>query len=158
MEEIPSVRPQLPAGVPNYITKAGADRLRQRLNELLEKKRSWVSARHEGGTATDIEQRNMESGIRALQQILDSVIIAAIPADTQKVAFGATVMLRHQNGVEEAYKIVGVEETDPERGEISWISPLARALLGRRARDKVRFSSPAGSEELTILHVGQDLV
>jgi transcription elongation factor GreB len=153
VEEIPSVRPQLPAGVSNYITEEGAERLRKRLDELLEKKRSWATNRHEGGTALDVDHRRMESAIRTVQQILDSVIIAAIPADTEKVAFGAKVTLRHENGVEEAYKIVGVEEADPEAGGISWISPLARALLGRKASDKVRFLSPAGSEELTILSV-----
>ena len=49
--------------------------------------------------------------------------------------------------------IVGVDEADPETGRISWISPLARVLLSRRAGDKVRFQSPAGVEELTILKV-----
>jgi transcription elongation factor GreB len=91
--------------------------------------------------------------IRRLQQILDSVIVAKIPVDQDKVAFGTTVMIRHGNGEEAAYQVVGVEEADPERGSISWISPLARALLSRRAGDRVRFQSPAGDEELTILGV-----
>jgi transcription elongation factor GreB len=62
-------------------------------------------------------------------------------------------MVRHGNGEESAYHIVGVEEADPERGSISWISPLARALLSRRVGDKVRFRSPEGDEELTIMTV-----
>jgi transcription elongation factor GreB len=62
-------------------------------------------------------------------------------------------MIRHGNGEEAAYHIVGVEEADPERGSTSWISPLALALLSRRAGDKVRFRSQAGDEELTIMTV-----
>ena len=81
------------------------------------------------------------------------VVVAEIPADQEKVAFGATVLVRHGSGEDAAYRIVGIEEADPERGSISWLSPLARALLSRSAGDKVRFQSPAGGEELTILTV-----
>jgi transcription elongation factor GreB len=81
------------------------------------------------------------------------LVVADVPANQEKVAFGATVIIRHGNGEEAAYHIVGVEEADPEREAISWISPLARALLLRRPGDKVRFQSPAGGEELTILSV-----
>jgi len=152
-EEIPPFRPQLPSGTRNYITREGADRLKQRLNDLLEKKQALATGNHEAGTASEADQRKLESAIRRTQQILDSVIVAEIPVDQEKVAFGATVMVRHGNGEEAAYHIVGVEEADPERGSISWISPLARALLSRRPGDKVRFRSPAGDEELTIMTV-----
>jgi len=94
-----------------------------------------------------------EADIRNLKLVMDSVIVPEIPADREKVAFGATVVIRHGNGEEETYQIVGVEEAGPERGSISWISPLARALLSRKARDKVPFRSPAGGEELTVLSV-----
>jgi transcription elongation factor GreB len=151
-EEIPSLRPQLPPGTRNYITREGADRLTQRLNDLLEKKQALASA-SAAGTALEADQQKIESAIRRLQQILDSVVVAEIPVDQDKVAFGATVMIRHGNGEEVAYHIVGVEESNPERGSISWISPLARALLSRRAGDKVRFRSPEGDEELTIMTV-----
>ena len=151
-EEIPSLRPHLPPGTRNYITREGADRLKRRLNDLLEKKQALASA-SAAGTGSEADQRKLESAIRRLQPILDSVVVAEIPADQEKIAFGATVIVRHGNGEEGAYQIVGVEEADPERGSISWISPLARALLSRRAGDKVRFQSPAGGEELTILTV-----
>jgi transcription elongation factor GreB len=151
-EEIPSLRPHLPPGTRNYITREGADRLKQRLNDLLEKKQALASA-SAAGTDLEADQRKLESAIRRLQPILDSVVVAEIPADQEKIAFGAIVIVRHGNGEEGAYQIVGVEEAEPERGSISWISPLARALLSRRAGDKVRFQSPAGAEELTILTV-----
>ena len=151
-EETPSFRPQLPPGTRNYITREGADRLRQRLNDLLEKKQALASV-GAAGMALEAEQRKIESAIRGLQQILDSVVVAEIPPDQEKVGFGATVTVRHENGEEASYCIVGVEEADPERGSISWISPLARALLSRREGDNVRFRSPAGSEDLTIMAV-----
>ena len=152
-EDIPSFRPQLPPGTRNYITREGADRLKQSLNDLLEKKQALATMINAAGTGSEADQRKIESAIRRLQQILDSVVVAEIPVDQDKVAFGAVVMIRHGNGEEAAYHIVGVEEADPERGSISWISPLARALFSRRAGDKVRFRSPEGDEELTIMTV-----
>jgi len=80
-------------------------------------------------------------------------VVAEPPADQKKVAFGASVTIRHEDGEEDEYLIVGVDEAEPEAGRISWISPLARVLLSRRAGDIVRFQSPAGVEELTILRV-----
>jgi transcription elongation factor GreB len=152
-EEIPSFRPQLPPGTSNYITRDGADRLKQRLNDLLERKQALATGGSEARTASDADQWKIESAIRKLQQILDSVIVAAVPADQEKVAFGASVTVRHGNGEEGAYHIVGVDEADPENGSINWLSPLARSLISRRAGDKVRFRSPAGEEELMILSV-----
>ena len=66
-------------------------------------------------------------------------MVAEPPADQKKVAFGASVTIRHEDGGEDEYQIVGVDEADPETGRISWISPLARVLLSRRAGDKVPF-------------------
>ena len=151
-EEIPSFRSQLPPGISNYITREGADGLKQRLNDLLEKKAALVSTRT-AGAAAEVDQRKIESAIRKLQQTLDSVIVAEVPADQEKVAFGATVTVRHGNGEEAAYHIAGMEEAEPERGSISWISPLARAMLSRRVGDQITFRSPAGDEVLTILSV-----
>ena len=143
-EDIPSFRPQLPPGTRNYITREGADRLKQRLNDLLEKKQAMVTMINAAGTALEADHRKIESAIRRLQQILDSVVVAEMPVDQDKVAFGAVVMIRHGNGEEAAYHIVGVEESDPERGSISWTSPLARSLHSRKAGDRVQFRSPAG--------------
>ena len=152
-EEIPAFRPQLPPGTRNFITRVGADGLRQRPTDLLERKQALGTRSIEASATVEADLRKLESAIRRLQQTLASVVVAEIPADQEKVAFGATVTVRHGNGAEAAYQIVGVEEADPERGSISWISPLARALLLRRAGDTVRFRSPAGDEELAIMTV-----
>ena len=144
-EELPSFRPQLPPGTRNYITPEGAARLKRRLDALLDQKRTLRPS--EG------DRRKLEASIRNLQQLLDSVVIAERPVDREKAAFGATVVVRHANGQEDSYRIVGVVEADPEHGSISWLSPLGRALLSRKAGDKVRFRSPEGDEELAIVSV-----
>lgn len=146
-EETPAVRPQLPPGTRNYISRVGADKLRHRLNELLETKRASTR----GGNEAD--ERRLDASIRSLRATLEPVVVAEPPADQKKVAFGASVTIRHQDGEEDEYMIVGVAEAEPETGRISWMSPLARVLLSRSAGDIVRFQSPAGVEELTILKV-----
>jgi len=99
------------------------------------------------------EQRKLELAIHNIQQTLGEVVVTEPPADRKKVGFGATVSIRRGDGEEERYRIVGVEEANPESGAISWLSPLARALLSRRAGDRVRFRAVAGEEELAILSV-----
>ena len=149
-DETPMVRRALPAGTRNYITPEGAERLRQRMNALLERKQSLRAAAGEGGTTAEADERKLAAAIYSLEQVLGSVVVPGIPEDRGKVAFGATVVIRRGDGEEERYRIVGVDEAEPENGAISWISPLARALLTRRAGEKVRFRE----EELTILSVG----
>jgi transcription elongation factor GreB len=146
-EEMPVFRQAVPAGVTNYITSEGAERLRARLENLITRKQAYVKE----------EQRKLESEIRNLQLTLNSVVVAKLPADRGKVAFGATVSVRHVNGGEETYRIVGIEEASPEKGEISWLSPLARALMSRRVGERARFRSPAGDEELEILNIGYEI-
>jgi transcription elongation factor GreB len=142
-DDLPIFRQHIPVGVTNYITRAGAERLRVKLENLIAKKQS----------AQESDQRKLESIIRNLQLTLNSVVVAEIPADREKVAFGATVSVRHANGEQETYRIVGMEEADPDSGAISWLSPLARALMSRKLGEKARFQSPAGNEEMEILKI-----
>ena len=134
------------------MTREGAERLRARLKGLLETKQG-LATKSDDATTAQSEQRKLESAIRNLQRLVDSVVVAEVPVDREKIVFGATVAIRHRNGEEATYRIVGVDEADPESGSISWISPLARALHSRRAGDKVQFKSPAGEDELWILSV-----
>lgn len=143
-EEFVSLRPQLPPGAKNYITRQGANRLQDRLNELLEKRKL---------EPTTADQNRIDTVIRNVQNTLGSVVIAETPADREKVAFGASVIVRYENGEQEQYRIVGVDEADPANNRISWISPLARALMNRKAGDVVNFQSPAGEQKLTLLKV-----
>lgn len=133
-------RAPLPFGAKNYITPAGAQRLRDELEEL----------RRQSGSS---QIRSRDARLRQLMEIVPTLVISEPPAhEHDMVRFGATVRLRRQN--EEAeYRIVGVDEADLDRNEISWLSPLARALIGRRAGETVRFRSPAGDEQIAILEV-----
>jgi transcription elongation factor GreB len=152
-DEIAPLRPQVPPGVKRYITKEGADRLRQQATALLEEKRALVSGATGGGIDTTSRVRRIEAAVQRIQQALDSVIVAEPPADLGKVGFGASIRVRDQQGEEDTYQIVGPDEADPGQGRISSISPLAQALMNGRAGDTVRFKSPAGDQELTILAV-----
>jgi transcription elongation factor GreB len=128
----------LPPGVKNYITAAGAERLRAQLAKL----------ESSAGEKNSIR----EARIRQLQQILSSVVIAEPPPEKESVRFGATIVV--QRGSErETYKLVGVDETDLDRNEISWLSPLAKVLLGKRVGDRVKFRAPGATDELVIVSV-----
>src|ERR1043165_7201614 len=117
-EEIAPIRPRLPPGTTNYITRAGAECLQERLKTLIEEKEQLATS------SPDL--RKLETNIRTLQQTLNSVVIAKPPPNLDKVAFGAIVCIRDQNGEEETYRIVGIDEAEPEKNLISWLSPLAR--------------------------------
>lgn len=107
----------------------------------------------DAGSADTARIRRIEANIQRLQQTLDSVMVAEPPADPSKVGFGASVRIKDQTGEEETYQIVGVDEAEPSEGRISSASPLAQALMNSRAGDTVRFKSPAGEQQLTILSV-----
>jgi len=161
-EDVPaSSRPVLPPGVKNYITPAGAQRLRDEAAGLAERKRQLLGASSGPGQAESPqpgpEQRKIEARIRQVQQILETVVVTEPPASGRDVVrFGAVVTLRRANSEETVYRIVGVDETDLDQGWISWLSPLAKQLVGKRAGDRVRFRFPAGDEELQILAVSYD--
>jgi transcription elongation factor GreB len=152
-DEVPSMPPRSSAGEKNYITREGADRLRDRLKELLDEKRVLASKGDEGTPSAKAALRRLETAIQKLQSTLNSIFVVEPPADRERVALGAAVRVRDEDGEEETYQIVGIDEADPGQGRISSASPLAQALLTRRAGEKVRFQSPGGELELTILSV-----
>jgi transcription elongation factor GreB len=153
-EETLQPRPVLPPGVQNYITAEGADRLRNQLADLTEQKRAALQNPSPDESTRVAEVRNLETRLRQVQQILKSVVVARPSSkEPDRVAFGSTVTVRQANGDEATYRIVGVDEMDLDRGQISWRSPLARALFSRRTGDEFTFTSPAGTETLEILSV-----
>jgi len=97
--------------------------------------------------------KRIESEIRKVQLALDSAIVAERPADQRRRPWEPGVQVRGDDDEEETYQIVGVDEADAGQGRISSGSPLARVLLSRRAGDRVRFQSPAGVQDLTIISV-----
>ena len=100
--------------------------------------------------------REIDRRIRFLTKRLDiaEVVDPAAPReDLERIFFGATVIFANQKGEEKTVSIVGTDEIDTSRGYISWVSPLARALIKAREGDVVTLQAPGGIEELEILEV-----
>ncbi len=150
------VRSQLPPGVKNLITPGGANRLQEELALLLEKKHQL--GQNSASSSEDQSQlRKLQARIRHLQQVIDSMVITPPPTGSpDRVFFGATVVIRHANGQEAKYRIVGIDEIDLDRNLISWRSPLARALLSQRAGNRVGFVSPEGKDEFLVVSFSYD--
>ncbi len=147
----------LPPGARNHLTAGGARRLREELARL-EAERPELMARvgEAGMRGADAKERlqHLEQRLAYLQQSLQSAELAVVPpAPHDVVRFGATVTVRDQRGAETTYRIVGVDETDLDRNEVSWLSPIARALLNARLGQKVPFRFPAGAAQLEIVRI-----
>ena len=154
--EEPVLRPQfssLPPGVKNYLTSDGAQRLRDELDHLIQVERPRVGALSD----TDEAKRQLQildQRIAQLGHSLQSAEIVQPPVDAENVVrFGATVAVRNRAGEESEYRIVGVDETDIDRGWVSWRSPIALALINARLGQRVRFRFPDGEDELEIVRV-----
>lgn len=153
--EIP-LRPRrvspLPPGTKNYLTASGAVRLREELSVLLPKREKLTEL-----PATDEVKTQLASiheRIEQIQQTLASaIVVEPPPMPHDQVRFGATVIVRHKSDEESSYRIVGVDETDIDRDWISWLSPLAKALLNARLGQVVRIKLPGGEDALTILSI-----
>ena len=143
----------LPTGAKNYLTPGGASRLREQLRLLIEQERPRLIA-----IADDPLVRTrllaLEQQIGQLERSLLSAEIVPPPAEsTDTIRFGATVSVRRNNGEDDSYRSVGVDEVDLDRGWVSWLSPIAKALLNARAGERVRFKFPSGEEDLEIRRV-----
>jgi transcription elongation factor GreB len=150
----------LPPGARNHLTAGGAKRLREELGRL-EAERPGLLARvgEPGMRGADAKERlqHLEQRVAYLQQSLQAAEVAAVPpAPHDVVRFGATVTVRDQRGEETTYRIVGVDETDLDRNEVSWLSPIARALLNARLGQKVPFRFPAGATQLEIVRIAYE--
>lgn len=158
----------LPTGSKNYITPGGHARMTEEYLWLLNKERPDVTAtvawaagngdRSENGDYIYGKKRlrEIDKRLRYLSKRLDSTVIVDPTApreDSSRIFFGATVYYADQNGHEKTVSIVGIDEIDPVRGYISWISPVARALIAACEGDTVTLRTPAGIEKLDILSV-----
>jgi transcription elongation factor GreB len=159
--------PPLPAGTRNYITPAGYRRLREELMTLLDIERpkvvetvSWAAKNGDRSENGDYlygkkRLREIDRRIRFLTKRLDIAEVADPSAHhgNDQVFFGATVTYANARGDERTVTIKGIDEADSLRGEVSWISPIARALLKAREGDEVSLVTPAGVERIEILEV-----
>ncbi len=153
----------LPAGAKNYITPAGLKRLVDEHKHLLDVERpkvvevvAWAA-----GNGDRSENADYIYGKRRLREIdrrvrfLGKRIEAAEPIDpiqqnNDSVRFGATVRVADEDGVERTYAIVGIDESNPKLGHISWISPLGKALLKTKVGDSITVRMPKGEQDLEI--------
>jgi transcription elongation factor GreB len=143
----------LPPGAKNYITADGALRLRQELDRLISQERPSLS-RSLADADAKRQLKMLDQRIAHLQQSLQSAVVVPPPSEgDERVQFGTVVTVRDAGGNESRYRIVGIDEVDIERGWISWLSPIAKALLNSRLGQRVRFKTPAGDEEWLIVAV-----
>jgi len=152
-EPVPPPTAALPPGAKNYLTADGARRLRAELARLVETERPPLAA-HTDDPEVKRDLQRLDRRIRALERSLQTAeIVTAGEGPAGVVRFGCAVTVRDRAGEEARYRIVGVDEIDPDRGEISWLSPLARALLNARVGQRVTFSTPRGPAELDVIAI-----
>jgi transcription elongation factor GreB len=149
-EVIAAPGPELPPGVPNRITPAGARRLRDELAALQAER---AALRDAEGAERRARKAAVEARLAWLERRVPTFEETPTPASPSKVVFGATVVLADADGVEKAWQIVGVDEADPAAGRVSWASPLAKAALGRSEGDVVRVETPRGVEEYELVAI-----
>jgi transcription elongation factor GreB len=145
----------LPAGAKNYLTARGAHRFREELARLIQVDRPRLAA----DPARAGELRVLDARIKELEDNLLSAEIVPVPEDDRPewVTFGSTVTVREQRGgALKRFTIVGVAESDSAAGAISWISPMAKALIRARRGDQVIVRSPAGEEKLEIVEIANE--
>jgi transcription elongation factor GreB len=136
--------------VKNYVTPEGAEALRKELARLESEPRPKSSSDR-------VARKRLEALDRRLQFFRDRVanmtVVDLGSQDKDSVHFGATVTVADEEGNEKSYRIVGVDESDPAKGKISWISPIAKALISARVGDVVTLELPDGNAELEILQI-----
>jgi transcription elongation factor GreB len=161
------VLPALPAGTKNYLTPAGYARLRAELLALLDDERpkiveivSWAAKNGDRSENGDYlygkkRLREIDRRIRFLTKRLDIAEVAdpALHHGHDQVFFGATVTYVNQRDEERTITIKGIDEVDNLAGEVSWVSPIARALLKSRVGDEVQLMTPGGLEQIEVVGV-----
>ena len=157
----------LPAGGKNYITPQGYERLRSELLDLIDNERPkmveivhWAASNGDRSENGDYHYgkkrlREIDRRIRFLTQRLEIAEISnpSLHHGSDQVFFGATVMYADDSGAERSVTILGIDEANSALGQISWISPVARALLKARVGDEVSLVTPQGLQTLEVLKV-----
>jgi transcription elongation factor GreB len=163
----PEVAESTPSGVKNYITPVGLQRLQDELRQLRRVERpkvvetvSWAAGNGDRSENGDYiyGKRRLREIDRRIRFLLKRLEIAEVVDPTQQknhdqVFFGASVTYVNQRDEECTIRIVGIDEASIERGEVSWISPIARALLKARVGDSVELRTPSGPETIEVLEI-----
>jgi transcription elongation factor GreB len=165
-EDVPQTS-QLPPGVKNYITPSGYRRIQEELDHLWKVERpalvktiTWAASNGDRSENGDYiygkkRLREIDRRVRFLRKRMElaEVVDPAQRGECDQVFFGATVTVCDANRCESTYSIVGVDEADVSGGRISWVSPLARALLKLREGDVAMLRTPTGINELEVVCV-----
>ena len=166
-DDLPEDMGGLPATAKNYMTPEGFARMRNELKTLMRKERpevvkvvTWAAGNGDRSENGDYiygkkRLREIDRRVRYLSKRLANaeVVDPAKRAKIDQVFFGATVTTANAEDKKRTVKIVGVDEVDLEKGHVSWISPIAKALMRAHEGDIVRLRTPAGEEELEIVKV-----
>jgi transcription elongation factor GreB len=159
--------PSVPAGGKNYITPAGYLRIRAELFELIDVERPkvvdivhWAASNGDRSENGDYiygkkRLREIDRRIRFLTQRLEIAEITdpSTHHGNDQIFFGATVTYVDEAGQEHTITILGIDEADSSKGEVSWIAPISRALLKARKGDPVKLVTPSGTQEIEVLAV-----
>ena len=166
-DDLPPGAQALPAGARNYVTPGGHEALRAELHRLLRVERpevvktvSWAAANGDRSENGDYiygkrRLREIDRRVRFLTKRLENaeIVDPLKQARREQVFFGATVTYADPRGQERTISIVGADEVDPARGRVSWISPIARALLKAEIGDEVPLRTPNGLETIEVLDI-----
>jgi transcription elongation factor GreB len=159
--------PALPAGVKNYMTPGGHRRMQEELRRLMREERpkvvevvAWAAGNGDRSENGDYiygkkRLREIDGRVRFLSKRLESaeIVDPGQQKNRDQVFFGATVTYADRRGGEKTITIVGIDEADLDQGQVSWISPIARALLKAHAGDVVELHTPSGIEPIEIVEI-----
>lgn len=137
---------------PNYVTPRGLQLLEAEASKL-DKLRADLVNRKEDAIAQQ-QLANIDRDLRYFAARLEQAILVE-PAlqDKSRVLFGATVLVEDEDGVQHSFSIVGEDEADIAQQKVSYVSPIAKALIGRKVGDSVVWQRPAGNMQLDIIHI-----
>jgi transcription elongation factor GreB len=169
-DDLDEAAPPIPAGSKNYITPAGLRRLQEELRQLKSVERpkvveivSWAAGNGDRSENGDYlygkkRLREIDRRIRFLLKRLEIAepVDVRLQKNRDQVFFGATVTYIDPHGAEKTVRIVGIDEARLERGEISWISPVARALIKAREGDVVDLRTPHGIEQIEVVSIAYE--
>ena len=159
--------PALPAGVKNYMTPEGHRRMQEELRRLMRDERpkvvevvAWAAGNGDRSENGDYiygkkRLREIDSRIRFLTKRLESaeIVDPHRQKNRDQVFFGATVTYADRDGTEKTVTIVGIDEADLDQGQVSWVSPIARALMKAHEGDVVELRTPSGIEPIEIIEI-----
>ncbi len=166
-DDLPEGAPPIPKGSPNYVTPAGFDRLRDELRHLSRVERpkvvetvSWAAGNGDRSENGDYiygkkRLREIDRRIRFLTKRIESARVVDPSRQTNRdtVYFGATVTYANDRGEEKTITIVGIDEADLEQGKVSWIAPIARALMKAQEGDSIPMRTPAGMDTIEVIEI-----